>query len=159
MTAAPRIDTPLGPVTFVVWSDVDLNPVIGPAQAEVPGGFQPVTLWTATWRFAAHQAMSGFQVVAGLTAGPDVDGGPESGERLDAVTFANASGTVSIGGPDEEYLLDVLGVQCDVRYLGDRTVSWRLPGFTPTGTAELTIAVAWSGPGDTLATWFAVGRH
>lgn len=156
MTAAPHIDTPLGPVTFAVWADVDPHPIIGPAEPRVPDGHQPVTLWTATWRFAAGQAVSGFQVVAGLTASPDVEGGPASGERLDAVTLSNASGVVSIGGPDEEHLLQALGVQCDVRYLGDRTVSWRLPGFTPTGTAQLTIAVAWSGPGDTLATWFAV---
>jgi hypothetical protein len=158
MTASPRIDTPLGPVTFVVRCDgADADLTLGPAEASVPSDYPPVTLWTATWRFTARQAVTRLEVTAGLTAtAPGVDGGPDSGERLDAVTFENAMAVVSIGGPDEEQLLAEFGLECHVRYLDDGTVSWMLPGLEPAGTAQLTLAVAWSEPTDLPATWWAV---
>lgn len=109
-----RIDTPLGPVTFVVRPDVE--------------------------------------VTARLTAtAPGVEGGPSSGEWLDAVTLENASAVVSIGGPDEDRLREESGVEGSVEHVDDRTITWRSPA-----ASELTIAVAWSEPADDPATWFAV---
>ena len=141
-----HIDTPLGPVTLVVRPGADV--VIGPAE-RIPDHFPPVTLRTATFRFAAGQ---GVELTASLAAtAPGVDGGPDSGEWLDAVTLENESAVVSIGGPDEERLLAETGVEGSVRYVDDRTITWRLPSAT-----ELTIAVAWSEPTEHPATWFAV---
>ncbi|MDT7783588.1 MAG: hypothetical protein QOF58_2007 [Pseudonocardiales bacterium] len=141
-----RIDTPLGPVTFVTEPGADV--VIQRAEPQVPGHFPPVTLWTAT--FTADQA--GVTVTADLTAtAPDVEGGPSSGEWLDAVTLENGEAVVSIGGPDEDRLLEESGVGGSVEYVDDRTITWRLPSAT-----ELTIAVAWSEPTEHPATWFAV---
>ncbi|KJK44874.1 hypothetical protein UK23_27935 [Lentzea aerocolonigenes] len=142
-----HIDTPLGPVTFVARPGADV--VISKAEPRIPDHFPRVTLWTATFRFAARQDV---EVTARLTAtAPDVGGGPGSGEWLDAVTLENDSATVSIGGPDEDRLLEELGVEGTVEYLDDRTITWRL-----SSAAELTIAVAWSELTSHPATWVAV---
>jgi hypothetical protein len=98
MTASPRIDTPLGPVTFVVRA--------GDAGLSVHRG---------------------------------------SGRRR------AGSHRVSIGGPDEERLLEESGVEGSVEYVDDRTITWRSPS-----ELELTIAVAWSGPTEHPATWYAI---
>jgi hypothetical protein len=158
MTAPPRIDTPLGPVTFVVRADgADVDVALGQAEAVIPSDYPPVTLWTATWRFTARQAVAGLEVIAGLTVTePGVDGGADSGAHQHAVTLENAVAVVSIGGPIEEQLLEEFGLEWDVHYLDDRTLSWSLHALEPSGTAELTLAVAWSGPTDLPATWWAV---
>jgi hypothetical protein len=134
-------------VTFVVRPEVDV--VLRPAEARIPDHFPPVALWTAIFRFTAGQDA---EVTASLVASAsEVAGGPSSGEHLDAVTLENATAVVSIGGPDDDRLLEESGVEGSVEYADDRTITWRL-----SGSAELTIAVAWSEPTEHPATWFAV---
>lgn len=183
MTSPPRVDTPLGAVTFAVragatalsatpdkvWQSADktlhrwrrrafdVELALGPAEARLPDGFPPVTLWAARWRVEAHRPLSELRITAGLTVtAPGVEGGPSSGERLDAVTLENQAAVVSIGGPDNERL----GLEDDsefgTRYLDDCTLSWRLPGLVRAEAAELAVAVAWSEPSEDPATWFAV---
>ncbi|MGW4207749.1 hypothetical protein ACWEIJ_07150 [Lentzea sp. NPDC004789] len=154
---APRIDTPLGPVTFTVRSDVGEEVVVGPAGPVLPDHYPPVTLWTATWRFPAGRAVNGFEVVAGLTVtAPDVDGGADPGASVHAVTFENPSAVVSIGGPIEEHLLAKSGLESSVCYFDDLTLMWQLPGFVPSRDVQLALAVAWGEPSDLPATWWAV---
>ncbi|MET8761845.1 hypothetical protein [Lentzea sp. NPDC004782] len=152
---APRIDTPLGPVTFTVRSDVDHEVVAGPAAPVLPDHYPPVTLWTATWRFPAGRPVNGFEVVAGLTT-TGAEGSPDSGYRLDAVTFENATTVLSIGGPNEEQLLEEFGLESSVWYLDDLTLRWRLPAFEPSRDVQLALAVAWGEPSELPATWWAV---
>ncbi|WP_439656199.1 hypothetical protein ACSHWB_27625 [Lentzea sp. HUAS TT2] len=158
MTVSPRIDTPLGPVTFVVRADgAEVELGITKTEAVIPSEYPPVELWTAAWRFTAREAVTGLEVTVGLTAtAPGVDGGPDSGERLHAVTLENADAVVSVGGPDEERLSAEFGLEWTVHFLDDRTLTWSLPALEPSGTARLTLAVAWSGPTDLPATWWAV---
>jgi len=191
--APPRVDTPLGAVTFVAqagraalaqgpreswrfhngtglsrWrtDSVDVELLLGQIEAQVPAHFLPVTLWAAMWRFAARHPISGLHITAALTdAPPDVVGGPDSGEHVDAVTLENATAVVSIGGPDTELLKSLAGSELPARwqsmewgaeYVDNATLSWHLPDLRPAETAELTIAVAWSAPTDDPATWYAV---
>jgi len=168
----PRVDTPLGAVTFAVQAGTtalsgkpdttwrlangtllhrwrrrafDLELLFGPVEPQVPDHFPAVTLWAAAWRLEARHALPGSAITAGLTGtSPDIEGGPSSGERLDAVTLENATAVVSIGGPDTADYLDATSLR------------WRLPGLMRSETAELTVAVAWSRPAEEPATWFAV---
>jgi hypothetical protein len=153
-----HIDTPLGPVTFAVRAgaaEVDLT--VGPAEAVLPDGYPPVTLWTATWRFAGNQVVSGFEIVAGLTAtAPGIGGWPDSGYRLDALLFDNTDAVVSLGGPNEERLLEDFGLRSSVTYFDDLKLGWRLSEFESSGAAQLTLAVGWSEPTELPATWWAV---
>ena len=182
-SAPPRVDTPLGPVTFAVQAGTtalsgkpdttwrlangtllhrwrrrafDLELLLGPMDAQIPDHFPAVTLWAAAWRLEARHALPASAITAGLTpASPDIEGGPDSGEHLDAVTLANANAVMSIGGPDDE-VLEHWGSECGPRYLNDHTLRWQLPAMAHSETAELTIAVAWSEPTEEPATWMAV---
>ncbi|MEU0878833.1 hypothetical protein ABZ345_09565 [Lentzea sp. NPDC005914] len=61
---------------------------------------------------------------------------------------------MSIGGSSEERFAEEFGLTGEVSCLDDRTMRWRLGGVeSPT---RLTIAVAWSGPTELPATWWAV---
>jgi len=154
---APHIDTPLGPVTFTARSEVDHEVVVGPAEPVLPDHYPPVTLWTTTWRFPSGRPVNGFEVVAGLTTTEaGVEGSPEAGYRLDAVTFENAATVVSIGGPNEEQLLEEFGIESEVHYLDDLTLRWRLSAFEPSSDVQLALAVAWGEPSELPATWWAV---
>jgi hypothetical protein len=94
-----------------------------------------------------------------VTLSFDGEGGPESGENLECITFDLAGGRLSIATRDSEWLTQ-RGFQTDWASYGASSLRLDLQHTLP--NARLPIALAWrlgspsSWPSDDIATWFAV---
>ncbi|WIV60288.1 hypothetical protein [Amycolatopsis nalaikhensis] len=148
---------------------VRLDVLAGPSVPRLPDGFPPVTRETTIFRVLARESLDEFVVQAELTGVPgDAEGGPSTGERLDAFTVENADAVVSVGGPDVETLRHCSRagqhvppywsgqLADDAVELTGTTITWQLPAVERGDYAELWVSVAWSEPSEQPGTWFAV---
>ncbi|MFA7481368.1 MAG: hypothetical protein WC314_12760 [Vulcanimicrobiota bacterium] len=104
---------------------------------------------------------------------PTPEGGPSCGEHLEAMTWDSKDTMVSLGTPDEEYLVWRVGREIPTRWreflsasdgwgfyvhpLEDRGTIIESPGLMKGESCELYFKVAWSEyREDDCSTWFAV---
>lgn len=147
--------------------------LVAPYSPHLPEGRVVLGCQAILWRLRAltHVTRPTFACQWGdLPA--DADGGPDSGEGLDALTWQLNSARLSLGTEDGEYLraratkgslmparLATELNASTVHYLADG-LSVPLPSLQPSELVQLHFIVAWTSPGgpDLADTWFAVDQ-
>jgi hypothetical protein len=160
------------------WSSAQLNAdlLLVALAPELPPAMEVAHCHAAVWCVRAHTDLDActFEARWAPTASPP-DGGPSSGQFLNALTWSDDSTEVSLGAPDAEGLLGYqragIGLPTAWRellsaedpasvsiedYLADG-LRLRLPRLRPHETATMHFVVAWADAvKDEDAPWFAV---
>jgi len=171
-----RSATPDGRILGWLFPEFDAQLLLAPLSSQLPPGMTVTASLVAVWRILALAEIG--PCVFEATWAPAVnlpDGGPDSGQALNALTWGNESVELSLGAPDAEGLVryDKVGVQLPRSWrtllqTQDLTtihiedyfangLRVRLPSLIRGETAHMHFAVAWADPptGDP-ASWFAV---
>jgi hypothetical protein len=163
---------------LVSWSaaHVDADLLLLALQPELPAGLAVTHCHAAVWRVRAHTSVDActFEARWARTASPP-DGGPSSGQFLNALTWSDDLTELSLGAPDAEGLVSYerAGIGLPAAWAGLLSVDdpasvsiedylsdglrLRLPGLQPHESATIHFAVAWAdAAANEDAPWFAV---
>lgn len=202
LARAPSVVTPLGEICFRAaigeplpdepddvrcagddvhvfgWSRADCRAelLICRPRIHLPPGLSVTDCWAGMWRVRATAATGPLSFTCGWA--PEVmcgDGGPETGQYLEAQTWTDGATRVTVGTADGEMLFaraqqgllpsrwtspDVWGGRrpdelAVGRYSLD-ALAVDLPGLTQGEGCQLHFAVAWASESADVSTWFAV---
>jgi hypothetical protein len=166
---------------LLIWEDNGLHAELLLIQfrPDLPSDLQIQECWAAVWRVQASENLGRCRFVAEWEDGYTwSEGGPESGEGLDAQTWWDVANMVTVGTQDGESLLrraregdhlparwstaESLGCSDPaclslVEY-GGSFLSVPLPEMRPGDLCQVHFVIAWSGVDQDVATWFAVDQ-
>ena len=166
--------TPLGTVRGYIFNGGSLETL---AELEVCHPELPPTMEIAEcrifkWHIKATEDCASFKIVCELDATSKIDGGPNSGEWLDAQTWESESHVLSIGTDDGDYLNFRAGKNLiPKRFMTthpdgllwtnytDNGIEIEIPILLKGETIEARFSASWKQKGadkDDCATWYAI---